>query len=599
MPDSTKFISQIITFTSLKMNTVPSTGEMGVIFTQLTFIFPSNHPNNSEAIRYYNYKPTTNYTHLVKVQSINDRKDLNCHPLTSCSIDKNLLLQLPKPLIKALKQLNSVLHVRATARLADRVHTQLRVTQIQRPHAELGAEHRTDGASARRVVAHDKQLQRDSRKARALLQQHDAGRVGRVALVGIDLDHRAAVHGRLVRGLVLARVVGVHRVRHVSRHEEGARERLLVGRRLVVPAVVGGHGYVGPVRGRVAAAREGGEAAQDRGEEVRVGAVGRGRADLLVVEAGYEADGGVVFENIGGADRGDEALDGAIRHVEVVEAGREDELVVEAAEAGLLHVVEDELEVDDGLGLDLGVGGNNVENMRVMTLRHGLERLEILLGFVALSSSSLGLGAPLVQLRRGQSGNGKQLVLLVGVKGGAPIEVDGERRDAQQRLVDLDQLLDKVALGVLYEDSSGDAEVAVEPAVPDAAAVGLDADLHEADVALLGDGLDAQGRGVGVGANHGDGVARLPLLADGEGDDGRAIAGEVVFPSRAQRRVPRVALLDLCEAGLFEAGGGGRAGVVGCGRGAQLAGCCCCCWGEVENKEIVYVANNVSMGAYE
>lgn len=43
--------------------------------------------------------------------------------------------------------------------------------------------------------------------------------------------------------------------------------------------------------------------------------------------------------------------------------------------------------------------------------------------------------------------------------------------------------------------------------------------------------------------DHANGVAGLPLLADGECDDGRAISGEVVLSAGLQGGRPRVALL--------------------------------------------------------
>lgn len=98
--------------------------------------------------------------------------------------------------------------------------------------------------------------------------------------------------------------------------------------------------------------------------------------------------------------------------------------------------------------------------------------------------------------------------------------------------------------------------------MPDAAAVDLNANLQISDAVLLGDGLDAQARGVGVGTNDGDGVARAPLGANSKGYDGRSIASEIVFAAGAEARCPRVTLADLGEAGFFEAGDGGLAGVV-------------------------------------
>lgn len=45
--------------------------------------------------------------------------------------------------------------------------------------------------------------------------------------------------------------------------------------------------------------------------------------------------------------------------------------------------------------------------------------------------------------------------------------------------------------------------------VPDTTTVGLNADLDEAFALLLADWLNPQDRGVSVGANHGDRIARL------------------------------------------------------------------------------------------
>jgi hypothetical protein len=46
-----------------------------------------------------------------------------------------------------------------------------------------------------------------------------------------------------------------------------------------------------------------------------------------------------------------------------------------------------------------------------------------------------------------------------------------------------------------------------------------------------------------MGANHGDGVAGLPFVADSESDDGGCVTGEVVLASGLEGGCPRVALL--------------------------------------------------------
>ena len=44
-------------------------------------------------------------------------------------------------------------------------------------------------------------------------------------------------------------------------------------------------------------------------------------------------------------------------------------------------------------------------------------------------------------------------------------------------------------------------------------------------------------------ADHGNGVARFPLRADGEGDDGAGVAGEVVLVAGLERGGPWIPLL--------------------------------------------------------
>jgi hypothetical protein len=141
------------------------------------------------------------------------------------------------------------------------------------------------------------------------------------------------------------------------------------------------------------------------------------------------------------------------------------------------------------------------------------------------------------------------------------MQVDGQGRDADQRLVDLDELLDNVAI-FTDKDATGKTEVSVEPRVPDTTSVGLDTNLKKPDLLLLGDGLDAEARRVGMCADNGDGVARAPLSANGEGDDGGAVAGQVVFAAGADDGSPGVPFFDQFEAGLFESLRGGADGMV-------------------------------------
>lgn len=286
-----------------------------------------------------------------------------------------------------------------------------------------------------------------------------------------------------------------------------------------------------------------------------------------MVEADSHADGGIGVEGRGVADGADETLDGAVGHAQVVEAGGEDEFVVDAANDGLLGVVEDELEIDNVGDFGAGFGGHEVQHGRVVADVHLLERVEgrvlgIFLGVGIVSFDAL------VELSGSETRDGEQLGFLVGVEVGLAVQVDGERGDAKDGLVNLDELLDHLS-ALAHHDSASNAEIAIKPRRPDTAAVGLDADLLVADVALLGNGLDAQAGRVGVGADNGNGVSGLPLLANGEGDNGRCVSGQIVLASRAAGLGPRVSFADEGKACLLEAVDGGLDGMVGC-RGIRL-----------------------------
>ena len=77
------------------------------------------------------------------------------------------------------------------------------------------------------------------------------------------------------------------------------------------------------------------------------------------------------------------------------------------------------------------------------------------------------------------------------------VEMDRELRHAGDRLVDVDERRRTVAA----DDPAGDAEVAVEPAVQQRAAVDLDAERAPVGDRLVGMRVDPQTGGVGVGAD--------------------------------------------------------------------------------------------------
>lgn len=298
---------------------------------------------------------------------------------------------------EALEETNRVADIMRTTGLTAAVHAQLGVTQVQGTGTQSSRQHRANGATAARIVADYEQLQG---KIAALirhllcdlLEKHNARRVSSIASIGIDLDHGALVHLGLVVGLVLGGIVGVDGVGHVGRHKEGSREGLLIGSCQV--------NTLGRRR------REHRQATNDSRENVRVGTLSGAAANLLVVEEGNKTDAILVVERRLVIYRVGQSDDGAVGAVQVVQTGREDELVVHATEAGLLRIEKDHLKVQDILGLDLGGLGDYLHERGVMTLSRGLQRGELIhsLGGLRLGSTvELGL----------QTSDGEQLSLLV------------------------------------------------------------------------------------------------------------------------------------------------------------------------------------------
>lgn len=154
------------------------------------------------------------------------------------------------------------------------------------------------------------------------------------------------------------------------------------------------------------------------------------------------------------------------------------------------------------------------------------------------------------------------LVELEAVGADGAVQVDGELGDAQQRPVDVDE----AGGAVPQDDASGESQVAVEPGVHQRAAVDLDGDLPPAVRAAVGERLDPQVGGVGVGAEDAEGGVGGGALGDVPGDQ-RATAQHVTAAGagggrRRGLRVPGVRLGDLPESGLLQPLGGARHRVV-------------------------------------
>lgn len=137
-----------------------------------------------------------------------------------------------------------------------------------------------------------------------------------------------------------------------------------------------------------------------------------------MIEQGNEADGGFIVQSGLVGDGVNETDGGAVRAVQVVQTGREDELLQHATQTGLLGIEQNQFKVEDVLGLDASLGSNKLDEVGVMALGHGLERREVihLLGVVtsARSLSAAGLGfTSAVELGSKQASDGEQLCLLV------------------------------------------------------------------------------------------------------------------------------------------------------------------------------------------
>ena len=264
-----------------------------------------------------------------------------------------------------------------------------------------------------------------------------------------------------------------------------------------------------------------------------------------MIETGDETDCGVGRESRWRLERLNQALDRAVGHAEVVEAGREDKLVVEASNAGGLGVEENTLEVDDSRGVDASVLGKQCNEVRVVSLSGGLERfkrcislgLELVLACLFLCPSSA------VELCRDQTGDWEELSLLVELKRHASTKVYSQVGYPANRLVDPDQLLLDISVLVLDHQSSCHTEIAVEPRVPHAAAVCFAANLHEPLTTAPRDGLDAQTRRVGMRADHANRVAWFPAIANRKGDDRACVTSEVVLAAGPKGGGPGIAFL--------------------------------------------------------
>ena len=108
---------------------------------------------------------------------------------------KNRIINGSKRFKERSKKLDGRGNIICGTRFTNRMHGELRHTNVDRTHPTIGREDGTDGGTTRRVIANNKLLQRDLGDARGQRAECTGGR-GRsgVALVCVVLDDDARPH---------------------------------------------------------------------------------------------------------------------------------------------------------------------------------------------------------------------------------------------------------------------------------------------------------------------------------------------------------------------------------------------------------------------
>lgn len=321
--------------------------------------------------------------------------------------------------------------------------------------------------------------------------------VGHILTVGIDFDTRAAAEHRMVGGILLFDVVGVESVGVVGRYHEGVCH--------------GAHEVV------AVAAEAGYHAAHNMLEDWRAGALLGARTGFLVVEYGGHAG-----EARRLVDVGQEGCDGRMHHAEVVDAAGAYHFVFKADGAGALGIVEREVVVEDGVGVDVEL--------------FGYERTYQALG-----------------LRAGERYYGQHVFLpgeWIALVDGA-VEVYGQMRNGEQRTVDAHQLHAWAQRIIAAQGhASGYRQRTVEPCVEYRSAVDLGIELHGAALAgHLGIGLDAEAGRVAVCGDDVEAVGGC-AFAGNEGENGRTVLHHIAPVARLQ--CPGIGHVETAEALVFE-----------------------------------------------
>ena len=194
---------------------------------------------------------------------------------------------------------------------------------------------------------------------------------------------------------------------------------------------------------------------------------------LLVVEERDHAHAGLIRQApaVAGVQQRLERAEG---RGEVIQPAAVDELARRSADDARLRVANLQLEVDDLARVAVQLLGENGEQQRVV---RGLLLFRILCFFTTTRLRlELALDGGAQQRREVRFGVG-----LEPLRVDVAVEVDGERRDADDGALHAHQLVARPAfvLPAPQEHAPGDGQVAVEPGVPQPAAVGLHADAQE------------------------------------------------------------------------------------------------------------------------
>lgn len=149
--------------------------------------------------------------------------------------------------------------------------------------------------------------------------------------------------------------------------------------------------------------------------------------NFLVVKTSNQSNRSLGVKGSGRGKRIDQTLDGAEGLVQIVQAGGENEFVVEATKASLLRVVKQELKVENVGGLGTAFSSYELHELRMVTLCHGFERGEgPRLGEIRGLIIFQRLLVLTFELRSYEAGNWREMGLFIWSESVRSFKVDGK-----------------------------------------------------------------------------------------------------------------------------------------------------------------------------